>query len=145
MKITLSWSIAFIKEMQEIKQKLEKLWHSIKMPEKAFKLDSWELVTEKKYLEIMDNEDNFKKFKNKIMLDFYEEKIKWCDAVLVINPEKNWQEGYIWANTFLEMWWAFFLNKKIFILNDFWKNKYKEEIDAMYPVIINNDLEKIKL
>jgi hypothetical protein len=79
------------------------------------------------------------------MLDFYEEKIKWCDAVLVINPEKNWQEGYIWANTFLEMWWAFFLNKKIFILNDFWKNKYKEEIDAMYPVIINNDLEKIKL
>jgi hypothetical protein len=37
----------------------------------------------------MDNEDNFKKFKNKIMLDFYEEKIKWCDAVLVINPEKN--------------------------------------------------------
>ncbi|MCT4617343.1 MAG: hypothetical protein N4A38_03990 [Candidatus Gracilibacteria bacterium] len=145
MKITLSGSIAFIKEMQEIKQKLEKLGHSIKMPEKAFKLDSGELVTEKKYLEIMDNEDNFKKFKNKIMLDFYEEKIKWCDAVLVINPEKNGQEGYIGANTFLEMGGAFFLNKKIFILNDFGKNKYKEEIDAMYPVIINNDLEKIKL
>jgi len=39
---------------------------------------------------------------------------------------------------------AFHLNKKLFLLNEIPEISYKEEILGMKPIIINNDLTKIK-
>jgi predicted RNA-binding protein with PUA domain len=64
---------------------------------------------------------------------------------LVVNEDLNNVEGYIGGNTFLEMGFAHVLNKKIFLLNPIPEMGYEDEIVAMKPVVLNNDLEKIKL
>ena len=38
---------------------------------------------------------------------------------------------------------AFYLKKKIFLLNDIPEMSFKEEILGMKPIVINNDLSKI--
>jgi len=70
-------------------------------------------------------------------------KVDWSDAILVLNHGKNNIDGYIGGNTFIEMGVAFHLNKKIFLLDKIPDVAYKEEILAMKPVVINNDLNKI--
>jgi len=45
----------------------------------------------------------------------YYEIIKECDAILVLNLEKNKIKNYIGGNTFLEMGFAHVLNKKIYL------------------------------
>ncbi|MFH0852489.1 MAG: hypothetical protein V1845_02720 [bacterium] len=68
-----------------------------------------------------------------------------ADAVLVLNYDKNGVKNYIGANTFLEIGFAHVLNQKIFILNPLPEFEfYRTETEAMKPVIINGDLEKIK-
>jgi len=88
--------------------------------------------------------DNLLKIKTKL-IDKHIEKIKNSDAILVLNFDKGGIKGYIGGNSFLEMGIAYYLNKKIFI----WKKPseslpYFEEIMALKPIIINENLEKIK-
>jgi hypothetical protein len=64
---------------------------------------------------------------------------------LVLNFDKNGIKNYIGANTFLEIWFAHVHHKKIFLLNDFPDQPYiHDEIHAMEPIVINNDLTLIK-
>jgi len=70
--------------------------------------------------------------------------IKNCDAILVLNYDKNGIENYIGGNAFLEMGIAYFLKKPIYLLNQIPKMPYYEtEIIAMKPTIINDDLSVI--
>jgi hypothetical protein len=71
------------------------------------------------------------------------DKIVWADVVLVVNYDKNNIPYYIGGNTFLEMGIAFFLEKKIFLLNPIPDVSYREEILGMKPIVINNNLNKI--
>ena len=77
-----------------------------------------------------------------------EETIKNMDAVLVLNFDKITNEkidkNYIGGATFLEMYDAFRLNKKIYLYNDIPKGILYDEIEGFAPVIINGDLSKIK-
>lgn len=75
--------------------------------------------------------------------DHYQ-KIDWCDAVLVINHEKRGIQGYIGGNTLIEVGVAFYLKKKIYILNPVSSElSYKQEILGMKPIIIGGDLSRI--
>ena len=69
--------------------------------------------------------------------------IKESDAVLVVNVDKNDIKNYIGGNTLLEMGFAHVLNKKIFLLNNIPDISYKDELRAMQPIVLNNDLSKI--
>jgi nucleoside 2-deoxyribosyltransferase len=70
----------------------------------------------------------------------YYERIGSSDVLLVVNPEKNGIEGYVGANTFLEMGFAFVLEKQIYVLNPIGELPYSDEIVAMEPVVLNDDL-----
>ncbi len=86
-------------------------------------------------------------FRNKAEEDVikrYYRLIKKSDAILVVNVEKNGIKNYIGGNTFLEMGFAYILNKKIYLLNSIPKLSYADEIKAMHPIILNNDLNKIE-
>jgi hypothetical protein len=75
--------------------------------------------------------------------DHYE-KIDSCDSILVINHEKRGIEGYIGGNTLIEIGVAFYLKKKIYILNSVSSElSYKQEIMGMKPVMLNGELSKI--
>ena len=74
--------------------------------------------------------------------------IKNMDAVLVLNydKEKNGTtyKNYIGGATFLEMYDAFRLGKKIFLMNDVPAGMLFDEIEGFSPIIINENLRLIK-
>ena len=86
-------------------------------------------------------------FKSK-MYKQSEETIAKIDAVLVLNfdKEKDSQilKNYIGGATFLEMYDAFRLGKKIFLYNEIPNGMLFDEIEGFNPIIINGNLDIIK-
>lgn len=65
------------------------------------------------------------------------------DAVLVVNNEKDGAKGYVGGATFLEIYDAFRLGKKIFFLNPLPEGMLRDELIGFSPVILNGDLSKV--
>jgi len=122
----------FGKEMVEIKQKLEGLGHAVVLPKNIEQYASGEKKIEGKWEKQED--DLFKNYWNEI---------KASDAVLIVNITKNGIENYVGGNTLIEMAYAHILDKKIYLLNPIPEMNYKDEIEAMNPLVLNNDLLKI--
>ena len=66
------------------------------------------------------------------------------DAVLVLNFDRGDIKNYIGGATFLEMYDAFRLGKKIFMYNDIPDGILYDEILGFNPVILNGNLDKIE-
>jgi nucleoside 2-deoxyribosyltransferase len=129
-------SMTSAKKMIEIKNDLHKLNHEAVLPKFTGE-----------YAQI-DNLDKIhsESAKNKINHDLirnYFTEIKNADAILVVNLDKNGIDNYIGGNAFLEMGFAHVLDKKIFLLNPIPNISYKDEIEAMQPIILNNNLKLI--
>ena len=77
------------------------------------------------------------------MLHKQVEKVKNSDAVLVMNFEKDAKANYIGGATFLELYKAWELGKKLFLYNPIPEGMLHDEIIGMNPVVINGDLTKI--
>ena len=73
------------------------------------------------------------------MLRAHVEKIKQSDAVLVVNEPLKGIDGYIGANTFLEMGFAYTLEKKIYVLNPLPNQPNIVELRGLQPVVLNGD------
>lgn len=134
MKILLVCSKAFYDKLNYFKKELEKLGHEVFMPNCH---DAPE--TEAKYRGTSAHAA-WKAGKIK----HSEEIIKNMDAVLVLNYDKNGQKNYIGGATFLEIYDAFRLGKKIFFINDLPEGMLKDELIAFNPIVINGDLKLIK-
>ena len=78
------------------------------------------------------------------MLRLQNQKVEENDAILVLNYKKNDTENYIGGSVLLEMFKAWELNKKIFMMNPVPENMLKDEIEGLNPTIINGDLSLIK-
>ena len=134
MKVFLICSKAFYGLLPQYKQQLEQLGHTVFMP------NCWDAPeTEAKYR----GTNQHHVFKAK-MYKQSEEKVKNVDAVLVLNFNKNGQENYIGGATFLEIYDAFRMNKKIYFVNDIPNNMLKDELIGFNPTVIYGDLSKIK-
>ena len=147
MKITICGSVAFQDEALSLKEKLEKLGHEVKLWPTELKNETGQLICAKEYYKIRKNASENEKWvwdrKAEAVLEHFE-KVAWSDAVLVINYDKNGIKGYIGGNTLMEIGLAFFLKKKIYLLNKIPELSYKEEILGVKPIIISGDLTKIK-
>lgn len=136
MKIGIISSMHHSEKMLSIKEELELLGHQAICSNYA-----------EGYLGKNDEEKEKLKMYQKFNLDAireFWERMQDLDSVLVLNLERKGIKNYIGGNTFLEIGFAYVLNKKIFLYNpvpeiDF----YKTEIEAMKPIIINGDLLKI--
>jgi len=73
------------------------------------------------------------------------EKIKNSSALLVFNGKKNGIDGYVGANTFMEMAIAFALEIPIYIYNPLPVQPNRDELLGLKPIVINSDLSKIKV
>jgi len=82
--------------------------------------------------------------KDNDLIKAYFEAIKQYNAVLIVNVDKNNIANYIGGNTFLEMGFAHVLGKTIYVLNSLPEISYRDELEAMSPIIINNDLSLIE-
>lgn len=77
-----------------------------------------------------------------------EDTIRNMDAALVLNYDKN-KDGKIYKNyiggaTFLEMYDAFRLGKKIFLMNDIPEGMLFDEIEGFNPIILNGNIDLVK-
>lgn len=134
MKITICSSLKFWDEIQNLRDQLEELGHTVYMPIKAEGVDYWE-------------EDGSKRIaakKTQELISEHMEKIENSDAILVTNYTKRETENYIGANTFLEVGYAHHMGKKIYFLNPIPDQPYiREELEAVSPVVLNGNLSKI--
>jgi len=165
MKITICGSIAFQDKIIPLKDKLEELGHEVKIWPLKVKDGGGQLISVQEYYQIRRTANNDEKWvwdrKAEAIMEHFN-KIAWSDAILVANYDKivetpshlsshstsahsaNNIKGYIGGNTLMEMGLAFFLKKKIYLLNQVPELPYKEEILGVKPVILNGDLAKIQ-
>jgi nucleoside 2-deoxyribosyltransferase len=144
MRIAICSSALFAKQSREIKEKLEKIGFEVFLyPQKVEVNGKMIDVGEYHKMRKSNLTQELLKIKGKL-IDEHIEKIKNSDAILVLNLDKGEDRGYVGGNTFLEMGIAYCLGKKVFV----WKRPsedlpYFEEIMALNPILIEENLEKI--
>lgn len=138
MKITICGSIAFMDEMEDLEKKLREIgFTEVLRPigvgghEKEYKGN------------LTAQEDGQRKI-DLDLINMHWHKILKSDCILVANYEKKDIPGYVGGNTFLEMGFAFVTGKPIFMLNPIPEMGYTSEMEGMRPIVLNNDLSKIK-
>ncbi|MEK7136642.1 MAG: hypothetical protein AAB821_03570 [Patescibacteria group bacterium] len=154
MKITICGSIGFYKEMESARDELMKLGYEVKIPELAHevppefgsgkKIYFGQYIEENGGIEAFPAGHKIWDLKEEAINGHYE-KINWGEAILVINEDKRGIKGYIGGNTLIEIGVAFYLKKKIYILNAVSSElSYKQEILGMKPTFLNGELSLIK-
>lgn len=151
MKITICGSIAFQNEILSLKEKLEEMGHEIGIWSFEVKNKNGKFISVQEYYKIRqkvrggvdDNQEWVWNRKAEAIMEHFN-KIVWSDVILVANYDKKDIKGYVGGNSLMEMGVAFFLKKKIYLLNEIPEISYKEEILGMKPIILNGDLNKIK-
>ena len=140
MIILIICSKKFYSKIEEIKKILEKNGNIVLLPncydDPTAEKRMWDL-----------GKDEHQKFKAKMYEQSFNA-ISIVDAVLVLNFDKEKDgiilKNYIGGATFLEMYDAFRLNKKIFLYNDIPEGMLYDEIEGFNPVVINGNLDLIK-
>ncbi|HYV33617.1 MAG TPA: hypothetical protein VE973_02110 [Candidatus Limnocylindria bacterium] len=146
MKITICGSIAFIREMEAVAKQLKALGHKVKSPPAIF-VDGhgkhWDAVDYYKFKKSKPfNDPQFLQNHSQRIQDHFD-CVDWCDAILVLNYDKNGVKNYIGPNTLIEMGVAFYLKKKIYLLNPIPELAWQEEVLGLKPVVINNNFTLI--
>ena len=136
MRIIICGSISAADEIALAKQRLEDRGHEVEIPEGVKNIEL------RGRTEVSIEEKAEDKIKHDLIRGYFE-KIKSCDVLLIVNPEKRGVEGYIGANTLIEMAFGHVLRKKLYVLNPLPDLPYTAEILAMQPLVINGDLSKL--
>ena len=134
MKITVCGSLKFFDTMAVIQEQLEEMGHEVFMPIEVPGLDYW-------------SDDGSSRVKAKRAHDLISEhfrKIERSDAVLVVNVTKSEIKNYIGANTFLELGFAHYLGKRIYLLNPIPDQPYiLEEVLAFDARVLDGDVRNL--
>lgn len=147
MIITICGSIGHLDRMIECQKTLETVGHEVYIPAFVARDQDGNPMDSKEFYRIRKSGEMelswFEGEKSRAMQQHFE-LIAKSDAILVVNEEKNGMAGYIGGNTLMEMGLAFYLKKKIYLLNLIPEISYKEEVIGMTPIILNGDLQSIK-
>ncbi|PWT76757.1 MAG: hypothetical protein C5B60_03750 [Chloroflexi bacterium] len=131
MKITICGSLKFFDKMLGIQERLEEMGHEVLMPIEVAGLDYW-------------SEDGSLRVTAKRAQDLISEhfrKIEKSDAVLVVNMTKGDIKNYIGANTFLELGFAHYLGKRIYLLHPIPDQPYiLDEVLAIGASVLDGDV-----
>jgi len=144
MKIVICASVDFTPKIKEIKDELKRMGHDVEIPFMVKKILAGEIKLEE-FLAVKEaaGDGIFREQAGEDLILRYYNLIKEAAAILVVNCEKKGIKDYIGGNVFLEMGFAYTMDKKIFLLNPIPEMAYRDELVAMRPMIINNDLSKI--
>jgi len=140
--ITICCSASFYKQALETQEVLRKRGFKVMIPHTANKMEKSGDYRTETYKTWYKNPKDYKK-KAALMRQHFK-KVMECDAILVLNYEKNGVRGYIGGNTLMEMALAFHLRKPIYILNPVSESSpLYEEILGMNPVFLKGSLKKL--
>jgi hypothetical protein len=136
MKILVVCSKHFYSKIGEIALFLEKNGHEISYPnsyDEPFAEERFKAMSATEHVE----------WKGRMMAKD-EENIEPQDAILVLNFKKKGIPNYIGGATFLEIYTAWKMNKKIFFYNPLPNCSFTDELKGINPIMINGNLEEIK-
>lgn len=133
MTIAICGSMKFFDSMSRLKADLEHLGHTVLVPEPEGRDTDYALMNPQAAA-----------MQKKAFIDRHLKHIKECDAILVANYEKNNISGYIGANTFLEMGFAYAFGKPIYLLHSVPAQPNAVEISGMMPIVVNGDVASIQ-
>lgn len=136
MKIVICGSMRLSKKMLQIKEELTKLGHFVVLPSHT---EEYAILNTS---DQMHNESVKNKINHDLIRQYFSE-IERNDAILVVNDTLKGIPNYIGGNSFLEMGFAHILNKPIYLLHEIPDIGYRDELEAMSPVILKGDLAKI--
>ena len=111
MKIVICASMSAAKKVIEVQKALLAMGNEVVIPKNIDKYADGTLAPENR------QESTQNKINEDLIRSYYQE-IQNSDAVLAVNEDKNGITNYIGGNTFLEIGFAYALNKKIYLLND---------------------------
>ena len=135
MTITICGGMRFAKEMNIWKQKLMEKGFEVRIPGGLEDLHG--------YKEAGSSQESTKRKIENDYINSHYKYIKQSEAILVLNYDKNGISNYICGNSLMEMGFAFTQNRDIFLLNPVPKQSYSAEINAMQPIVINEDVTNI--
>jgi len=136
MHIAICGSMVFTDKMIEVKEILEQHGHSVIISPRAQRYAK----KSAHQIEQISTKDKLEHDAIREYLDI----IKCCDAILVLNYNKRGIKNYIGGNTLIEIGFAHYWKKKIFLLNPIPDiSYYKSEIEATKPIILNGHLENL--
>lgn len=142
MKLCICGSLNFTDEMKVIADRLKSLGHEVILPPSSVEILKGEYSLDDIRAEKELGSFSERAIKHDAIRRYFKE-IKDADGILVANLDKHGVKNYIGGNTFLEMGFAHVLGKRIFLLNDVPSMRYKDELLAMQPVILNDDFSRI--
>lgn len=143
MKIAICASLDFTRQIKEAADQLANLGHEVIIPRTSEMILNGEVTLEQILKEKETGEISERAIKQDVIRGYFN-KIKESEAILVLNLEKRDIKNYIGGNVFLEMGFAYILNKKIFLFNEIPDMPYKDEIRVMQPIVVNGNLTKIR-
>lgn len=135
MNIFIICSKQFYDQIPPIEQKLKEIGHSVTLPNCYD-----DPATEDRYRKL--GKDAHAAWK-RTMLEHSTGVIGGVDAVLVLNYDKNGAPNYVGGATFLEMYDAFRLGKKIFMINNIPIGILKDEISGFEPTVLSGNLDDL--
>jgi len=133
-------SMAFVKDMVAVQKELQSLGHDVSIP-----ADSDPHLQDADFVDSLTANVAFCIENNTMKRNF--DMVAAHDAVLVLNHRRNDIDGYIGTSALLEMGIAHFHGKKLFLYNaqpDYNLVRWAHEVAIMQPVILDEDLSKIK-
>ena|SRR3989344_7788441 len=131
--IVVCGSMKVAPKMLAIEKELEGMGFKVILPNNLEVQNDYSSMTSEEYRIV----------KNKMIVGHMEE-IKRSDAILVVNEKLKDIDGYIGANSFLEMGFALCFHKKIFILNPIPNQPNSVEINGLLPIVLSGNLSLIK-
>lgn len=120
--IVLCGSTKVKEDILKIKEKLEDKGYHVLLPEECLK-DIPKKIASRTHFSRIENKNN--------------------EIVLIVNTTKNGIENYIGPNSFAEIAFAFYFNKNIFLLNDYYE-PYLDELTAWNVTPLKGNLNNIK-
>lgn len=136
MKVFIACSKHFYSEIERVVEVLEEAGHEVSYP------NSYDEPFAEERFRAMSSEEHIA-WKG-MMMSRDKENIEPVDAVLVLNFEKKGIANYIGGATFLEVYKAWDLGKKIFFYNDLPNCSFTDELVGINPVVVNGDLGLVR-
>lgn len=120
--IVVCGSMKFKSEIINVKEKLENLGYEVLLPIECIEGKPKNIASRAHFNRIKDEKTN---------------------AILVMNLDKENAKNYIGPNSFAEIAFAFYFEKRIFLLNDIYE-PFKDELVGWNAITLQNKLDDIK-
>lgn len=122
MNIVLCGSMKVKDKIFEVKDILEAKGYNVLLPEECIKGLPKEIASRAHLDRVIDSNNQI---------------------ILIVNSEKNGIKNYIGANTFAEIAFAYYYNKKVYLYDDIYE-PYKDELEGWGVIPLKKDFNKLK-